>query len=366
MADHPLPPDELAPPGGAPETPLDAGSQALSEALRSSFGIVKFIMVLLVAVFLGSGLFTVGPQEQAIVLRLGNPVRSGKGYLLGPGLHWSFPYPIDECIKVPITSIQTVRSTVGWYAITPAEEAAGIDYSLPPGTPLNPLVDGSVLTADTNIIHTRATLTYHISDPIGYVFNFANASNAVQNALDSALLDTAAQFKVDNLLYRDVAGFKEAVKPRLTELVDRDNLGITVEECSIESRPPRQLQLAFASVLDAEVKRGRVLKDAQDYENRVLSRAQAEVLARVNTAESERALLVNEVRSEADRFNDLLPKFRANPELFVQQRLTETLGRVMTNVQEKIFLTESADGKEKELRLLLNRQPPNTIQTNAP
>ena len=36
----------------------DAGSQALEEALRSSFFIVKVAMVLMVVVFLGSGFFT--------------------------------------------------------------------------------------------------------------------------------------------------------------------------------------------------------------------------------------------------------------------------------------------------------------------
>ena len=34
------------------------------------------------------------------------------------------------------------------------------------------------------------------------------------------------------------------------------------------------------------------------------------------------------------------------------------MGRVLTNAQDKIFLAESADGKPKELRLLLNREPP--------
>ncbi|HWW01699.1 MAG TPA: protease modulator HflK [Candidatus Acidoferrum sp.] len=357
MADNPHSPDESLPPGGAQETPIDAGSQALSEALRSSFGIVKFVMGLLALLFAGSGVFTVGPQQQAMILRLGRPVGEGKAALLGPGLHWSWPYPIDEYVKVPISSIQTVRSTVGWFAITPADEAAGIDMQLAPGTPLNPLVDGSVLTADTNIIHVRASLTYHIADPVGYVFNFVNASNTVQTALNNTLLEVAARFKVDEILYRDVAGFKEAVKRRIGELVDSQSLGIVVEDCSIESRPPRQLSVAFAGVLDAEVKRGNVLNAARSYENQVLSRASADAQSSINTAEVERALLVNDVRSQADRFNDLLPKYRANPSLFVQRRLTETLGRVLTNVQDKIFLTESVGGKEKELRLLLNREP---------
>ena len=205
MNDHDHPHDGLPEPALPPETPVDAGSQALAEALRSSFAIVKFVMVLLVLLFLASGFFTVGPQERAIILRFGKPVGEGEKALLVPGLHWSFPYPIDESIKVSIAGLQQVSSTVGWYALTPEQELAGIE---PHGGRARsiPIVDGYALTADANIIHTRATLTYRIKDPIRYVFSFVNASNAVQNALDNALLYAASRFKVDDILTRDIAG----------------------------------------------------------------------------------------------------------------------------------------------------------------
>ena len=119
----------------APET-QDAGSQALSEALRSSFAIVKFVMLLLVLAFLSSGFFTVGPQEKAIILRFGKPVGEGEKALLGSGLHWSFPYPIDEVVKIPITEIQHVQSTIGWYFTTPEQELSGAE--LPAGPSLTP------------------------------------------------------------------------------------------------------------------------------------------------------------------------------------------------------------------------------------
>ena len=63
MNDHPHSPNELPAPALPPETPMDAGSQALAEALRSSFAIVKVVMVVLVLLFLGSGFFTVGPRS---------------------------------------------------------------------------------------------------------------------------------------------------------------------------------------------------------------------------------------------------------------------------------------------------------------
>src|SRR5437763_14277340 len=68
----------------------ETGSRALAEALRSSFVIVKILMVGLVVLFFFSGIFTVPPGERAIVLRFGKPVGIGEQQLLTPGLHWSF------------------------------------------------------------------------------------------------------------------------------------------------------------------------------------------------------------------------------------------------------------------------------------
>ena len=185
------------PPAPAPVTPDDAGSQALAEALHSSFTIVKVVMVLMVLAFFSSGFFTVGPQEKAVILRFGRPIGEDEKVLLNSGWHWSYPYPIDEVVKIPITEIQKVNSTVGWYATTTEQELSGEE--LPPGASLNPAVDGYAITADRNIIHTRATLYYHIENPIHFVFDFVSASNTVQNVLNNALLYTAAHFNVDDV-----------------------------------------------------------------------------------------------------------------------------------------------------------------------
>src|SRR5512133_249415 len=106
MADH----DHIHPPGGEDNRTIDSGSQALSEALRSSFVVVKLVMVILLVVFFGSGLFTVREGERAIKLRFGKPVGDGESALLGPGLHWSWPYPIEAYEKIPITAIQNIQS----------------------------------------------------------------------------------------------------------------------------------------------------------------------------------------------------------------------------------------------------------------
>src|SRR5476649_2086534 len=211
----------------------DAGSQALAEALGSSFAIVKIVMVLMVVAFFSSGFFQVGPSEKAVILRFGKPVGEGQKALLTSGLHWSLPYPIDEVVKIPITEQQLVASTIGWYATTPEQELSGEE--MPAGATLNPALDGYVLTADLNIIHARATLRYHIDDPINYVFGFTNAQITVQNALNNALLFTAAHYNVDDILFSRVEEFRADVQSRMSDLAEQEHLGIVVDDCGVVS-----------------------------------------------------------------------------------------------------------------------------------
>jgi len=347
----------------APVTPDDAGSQALAEALRSSFAIVKVVMLLMVLAFFSSGFFTVGPSEKAVILRFGRPVGEGEKVLLNSGWHWSYPYPIDEVVKIPITEIQKVNSTVGWYATTPEQELSGEE--LPAGSSLNPAVDGYAITADRNIIHTRAMLYYHVADPIRFVFDFMSASNTVQNALDNALLYTAAHFNVDDVLTRDVAGFRDAVLQRVSDLTEQEQLGIVIDQCEVQSIPPRQLQDVFTRVTTARENRNKLLNEAHSYENQVLSQSGAQASSITNAAAADRARFVESITAEAKRFSDLLPKYESNPSLFAQQTLVQMMGPILTNVQDKIFLPQRADGKPRELRLMLNREPP-APKTAAP
>ncbi len=347
----PAPAPESLPPASRD----DSSAQALSDALRSSFFIIKILMVVLVVVFLGSGFFTVQPQEKAIILRFGKPVGTDESALLGPGPHWAFPYPIDEVVHIPVGEVQTLSSTVGWYDTTPAMEAAKNEP--PPGRTLNPITEGYVLTGDGSIVHARATLRYRIAEPgLRYVFELANASNLVQNALNNALNFAAVQSTVE--VTRDITPFREKVTQRLDQLIAEQKLDIAVDQLSAEVIAPRQLTADFERVLDAEVKKSSALSDARSYETKTMSQAKADSQARVNTAEAERKGMVEQVAAEAKRFTDLLPEYRKNPQLFMDLLYAQGLEAVFTNVTEKMMIQERLDGKPRELRLLLNREPP--------
>lgn len=364
-----------------PQTPetRDAGSQALAEALRSSFTIVKIALGVLIVIILGTGFFQVKPGEKAVILRFGKPVGEGQKMLLSSGkTYWSFPYPIDEVVRIPIAEIQKVTSTVGWYAMTHEQEVAFEALGTEPqfsGMSLNPAIDGYVVTADRNIIHTRATVSYHIDDPLTAIFSFASGtnhqfnlagvSNAVQNAANNALVATAARFNVDDILTHDVAGFQDAVRLRINDLTDREHLGVVIDQCQVQSEAPRQLADVFRQVTAARQNRDKLIQDAQGEQNRILSQAGAQAVSITNAAESARNRYVTSVQSEAEVFTNLLPQYESNPELFAQLKLAEAMPQILTNA-EKIFLPQRADGKPRELRLLLNREPPQPRSAASP
>lgn len=343
----------------------DAGSQALAEALRSSFVIVKIALAGLIIAIFCAGFFTVGPQEKAVILRFGKPQGEGQKMLLGAGWHWSLPYPIDEVVRIPITENQTVTSTVGWYATTQEMEMSGSEP--PPGPSLDPRRDGYVITADRNIIHIRATVSYHIDDPRTAIFNFADGtnqdfnlagvSNAVQNAVNNALISTAARFNVDDILTRNVAAFSDAVKQRLDQLADDEHLGVVIDQCPVQSIPPRQLKDVFDAVAIAMQNREKLRIDATIEENRISSQADSQAASITNAAESARTRYVTAIASESEAFTQLLPRYQSDPNLFAQMELAKAMSQVLTNVQDKIFMARRADGKTRELRLMLNREP---------
>jgi membrane protease subunit HflK len=333
----------------------DPGAQALGDALRSGLRVLRFVMLLVLGVVLFSGVFTVEPNEVAMVLRFGKPVGIGTEQLLKPGLHWAFPYPIDEIVRIPVGQSHSLASSIGWYKTTPEQDAAGQE---PPARgSLVPGVDGYTIAADGNIIHARATLKYRIADPARYAFRFTSASNLLQNVLNNALLDASAQLMADAAIYRDKLGFKDAVLARLRDGIEQHQLGITLDPFDVQVVAPLDVRPAFEAVLAAEQERSRKINEARGYANEVTLKAGGEAEAVISVGRSASNRLVSAVSAEANYFTEQLPHYERNPALFSRRRLAETVELVMTNAQDKFLFPVRPDGEPRNLRLQLSREP---------
>lgn len=342
----------------------DTATQALAEAMRTSFVVVRLLLIGLAVYFLCSGVFIVKEQERAVILRFGKPVGTGLEALRGPGFHWAFPYPIDEVYRIKAVKVQSAASTIGWYAEDARRKAAGQETPVNPT--LDPIRDGYLLTGDRNIIHVRAILRYSIEEPLEFFFNHSNAYFAVTNALDNAVVFAASRYNVDDALRRDLAGLQDLIRRRVEATTARMNLGIKVQQVDLVTAPPRQVQDAFEEVIKAENKRGEDISVAQGYAAEVRSRAEGEAAARINAAQAAAVRFIESIKSDARYFSELLPRYQANPTLFSEWLQTEVLARALTNSQEKFFLPIRTGPGQRELRLQLSREPQKLKTTLTP
>lgn len=242
------------------------------------------------------------------------------------------------------------------------------------GMSLDPANESYVLTGDRNIIHVRATVFYHIDDPLAAIFSFAagtnhefnvaGISNAVQHAANNALIATAARFNVDDILTLNFAAFQDAVRHRVNHLVEREQLGVAIDQCQVLRAPPRQLADIFRQVTAAREDRDKLVQNALGETNRILSQAGAQAVSITNAAESARSRYVTSIQSDAEAFAKLLPQYESNPQLYKQMKLAEAMPQALSDV-DKYLLSQRADGKPRQLRLLLNREPPQNARSAA-
>lgn len=340
----------------------DSTSRALSEALRSSFKIIKFLMVVLVVVFVFSGFFTVEQNQVAVVLRFGKPRGDTiQEQVLGPGFHWALPYPIDEIVTIPVGQTHTIQSSIGWYATTDELEAKGLQP--PARSSMIPGVDGYAITGDGNIIHVRSALHYRITEQgaLDYKFKFSEGergvTNLLQNILNNSILYAAARFTAEDALYNNPNAFRSVIQERAARLIERENFGITLDPIDVETSAPLDVQQAFEDVQKAEQQWSTAVNDAEAEAQKIVINAQSEASRIISEGLTRSNHIVTSVAADAANFEEQLPYYNQDPELFKERILTETLERVLTNAQDKFFVPSREDGQTREVRLLYNREP---------
>ncbi|NUM34703.1 MAG: protease modulator HflK [Candidatus Brocadiae bacterium] len=329
---------------------LDPASQSLLDALNLSFRILKGIMVILVILFLSSGIFTVEQNEEAMVLRFGKIQGSMVDRILKPGLHWTWPYPFSEVIKIQAGQEHTLLIKDFWYY-----EKEGQAAKKAPDT-LNPEEDGYCLTGDANIIHTQWQVRYLIIDSYQYFTQAKDPQELLQSILCQCIVQVTAGFSAHDALRNQVDIVRNRVKEMTQEHVEKLNLGIEIQGLAISQvAAPRQVQDAFQDVIRAKNERDKKVEAANNYKQQVLNKAmgeQAEILAK---AKNYALQTEKEAESDAGYFEKLVLLYTENPDLFMQMHYQENIPKLTEQIRE-LFLFGN-QGKNREMRIHINQNP---------
>lgn len=406
-------------PGGAE---LDAAGKSLSEALRLSFIILKVIMIVLVILFFASGFRTIGPDEQALVLRFGKIRGEREERVLGPGLvgplpwlHWVFPYPIDEVVKIPVEKKVNLAINSFWYEEKPQANER-IERTL------NPKRDGYCITrsekqtetiggsegSDYNILHCKWQLTYQVKDPElnnperffknVYVENIKsgqiyldimkeNITPLLKNLFEDAVVTAMVNYTIDEAMFEKVGSLTEHVKKLLQTKLDKIESGITVESVQLTDITwPRQVNAAFEALISASQDSQKTIDEARTYAQKTLNEAAGPVAEelleaienenkesekkeqlwnqlagagqeKIAEARAYRTKVVETARANAEYLQQILPEYRKRPKLVLQKIYQDAIEEVLNNVDEKMIIQPTQSTKGNEIWIQLNRDP---------
>lgn len=353
----------------------DAAGEALNEALRVSFWILKIAMVAVVVFFCFSGLYEVKEYERAMVLRFGqtvyhkDPQTGERTALVGPGLHLAWPFLIDEIVYFPVGRIIEEPIDAFWYKEREEQPGQPVPAGIKPGT------EGFNLTGDANILHSRWVVRYRLTDPEKFLAGLADPDvlteegatgelqTLIHTLLQNAVIRSIARFGVDEAYRKGKERLRLAVQGNLRQQLEAVDVGVRLADKDpvllTDIVPPRQAKEAFDDVIKAEQEYSRLVHDAEGAASKALSQARAEASRIQAQAAAYEVEVKEQAEADADYILDLLRKFPDNPEMidiFLEQRLIEVIREVINAAQE-VNVVQPGPGGRREIRILLPRDP---------
>ena len=332
--------------------------EALLILLRNLTAHARWVFAALLLLYGVSGIRTIQPQEQALVLRFGRL----QPQVHGPGLLFGFPEPFDKVLRfetgkdltLPMdewaiegVKIEDPDKPVQWSdaemaAKMKASTAGGsvfTEYAEVEGKSLDPVTSGYSLTADFNVIQGRFVLRYRIAE----LFLYASAGDEGGALLGKlgyrAITRQLASRKIDMSLTSDRRELAVAAAREVREEAARLGLGVEVSGIDIrELSPPSQVLASFEDVTNAKQFEKTLVENARQYHSTTLSESEGQAATILHRARGHASGLVANAGGEAASFTALAVNYRQQPELVAGRLLRETLDTVMGRIRSRTLL----------------------------
>lgn len=306
------------------------------------------VMIALAAVAAWTCFYTVEPDEETVVLRLGKYRE-----ITGPGFHFKIPFGIDKAYKIPTRRILQEEFGFRSSDTQPARAARG---------PQEYAQESLMVTGDLNVAEVEWITQYQISDSMKFLFH---TGNPVQNIRD--ISQAVMRRVVGDRLVNDVltVGRVEIASEalRLTqEVIDRYDMGVRIVSFKLQDvNPPDPVKPSFNDVNSAKQEQEQMINQAERAYNEQIPKARGEAEEQLSTAEGYATAVLNRAKGDAEKFTLLLAEYRKAPAITRRRMYLDTIGKLyarfdrITIVDEQIkgvlpiFEGASSKGKGKSL-----------------
>lgn len=279
-----------------------------------------------------SGIYTVKEAERGVVLTFGE-----FSDLKEPGIQWKMTF-IQEVIPV---NVQTVRT-------------------LP--------ASGFMLTKDENVVRVEMEVQYRVVDPKMYLFGTPDPENSLGQATDSALRLVVGHSKMDDILTSGREVVRQKTWEELDRVIEPYGLGLAIVDVNFkDARPPEEVKEAFDDAISAREDEIRYVNEAKAYVSEVEPRARAQVNRMVQEATAYKQGKILSAQGQVAKFEQLLPQYKAAPEVTRQRLYLETMEQVYSKTS-KVLIDTQGSGNMMYLPLdkIMQQQNLKIPQVNIP
>ncbi|MCP5268737.1 MAG: FtsH protease activity modulator HflK [Zoogloeaceae bacterium] len=284
-------------------------------------GGIGLLVVLLLIVWLASGIYIVDAAQRGVVLQFGKFKQTTE-----PGLNWRLPYPIQSHELVNLTGVRTVE--VGYR-----------------GSERNKVLkEALMLTDDENIINIQFAVQYVLKDPVEYVFQNRHPDDAVLQVAETAIREIVGKSRMDFVLYEGREQVAATASSLMQEILDRYKTGILISKVTMQNaQPPEQVQAAFDDAVKAGQDRERQKNEGQAYANDVIPKAQGTSARLGQEAEGYKARMISTAEGDASRFRQIQGEYAKAPEVTRQRMYLDTMQTIYSNTS-KVMVDAKGQG----------------------
>ena len=294
-------------------------------------GSAGIIGLLIVGVWLITGIYFVGPDEQGVVLRFGQFVGRTSS-----GINYHLPWPFEVAYTPKVTKENQIN--IGYQTSADANS----------GTPEEIAEEALMLTGDENIVDVNFTVFWQIKDAVAFLFNVQNPSdqpNAVIKAVaESAMREAVGENKIEGILAPDRERVQLLVRDIMQKTLDSYGAGVVITRVQMQKvDPPSEVIDNYRDVQAARADQDRLQNEAEAYANKVVPEARGKAAQIVQQAEAYKQQVIAEASGEAARFNSVYTEYKKAPEVTRRRMYLETMSQVLAPMN-KVIVDDSAKG----------------------
>lgn len=311
----------------------------------------KYAAAALLLLYIFSGIVLVGPAEAAVVRHFGRRVIFASGPALGPGLHYQWPWPVDQVTKLKPHQVQVAE--IGFRTLTVpnavVNEPAAYEWNLQhrSGRYEKKADESLTLTGDENLIEVNAVVQYAISSPDDFLFATADPNNVMRAAAEAALRLLIGRNSLDTVLTTGRAGIEKQAKDLAQSSLDDYRSGLEVIAVQLQDvHPSVEVVDAFRSVSSAYEEKNKLINQAEAYRNEQLELARGQALKLLADAAGYTTERANRATGDAARFNQAKDAFKQAPGVTETRLYLENVEKVLAG-KKKMIIDSSKFGKRQ-------------------